>query len=240
MLTKGKFCFSSWICTVQSGTVLCLGSETLRDFTNPRSWLISPGIKLESTAQGRLSVVLPVHWLPTGNKMMHCRARVWKPDESQSDHSDHSDQLSATGREGHTQTLWLRSSSALSERENSLYFWVSTESLLPSYHHLAEGSSFITIKQRQFGFGRSLWNVDVMVNLPQTSHGFGFCHGLCVWKWEPFVGVTKRVIAVWGWLKEWFQSRSLGWTRALYFFMYLISTMRTIWVYNPIWNRMCI
>lgn len=67
---------------------------------------------------------------------------------------------------------------------NSLYFWVRTESLLPSYHHLAGASPFIPIKQRQFGFGRSLWTVGGMVNLPQTSHGFGFCHGLCVWKWE--------------------------------------------------------
>jgi len=35
-----------------------------------------------------------------------------------------------------------------------------TKDLVPSYHQLAEDSSFITIKQRQFGFGKSLWNAE--------------------------------------------------------------------------------
>lgn len=183
----------------QSGTVLPLTPETLRDFTNPpRSRLISPGIKLESKAQARLSVVLPVHWLPTGNKMMHWRARNWKPDESHSDHSDHSDQLSATSREGHT-CRHCKQMLQVHRGRNNLYFSIMTEGLIPSYHHLAGERSFLTVKQRQFGFGKSLWNLE--------SDGKFVTDVLWIWllPWPLCVEVrsgrdsavvTERVIAV--------------------------------------------
>lgn len=60
----------------------------------------SPGMKLESKTHGRLSVWFPEHWLPTGNRRMHWRTRIWTPDGSHADHSDHSDQLSSVGRRG--------------------------------------------------------------------------------------------------------------------------------------------
>lgn len=105
-MKKGKFFSSTKFCV---GTVLCFVLEMLRDFIYPsRRTLILPGIKLESKAQARLSVVLPVHWLPTGNKRMHWRTRSCMPDESHSDHSDHSDQLSAMGIKTHTHTVAIK------------------------------------------------------------------------------------------------------------------------------------
>lgn len=62
-------------------------------------------MKLESKMQARLSVAFPEHWLPTGNKIIHWRTRNWIPDESQSDHSDQSDQLSAAVKKGEKQ--WI-------------------------------------------------------------------------------------------------------------------------------------
>lgn len=59
-----------------------------------------PGMRLESKLHGRLSVVFPEHWLPTGKRRMHWRARTWTPDTSHWDQPDHSDQLSAVTRRG--------------------------------------------------------------------------------------------------------------------------------------------
>lgn len=53
-----------------------------------------PGMKLEMGRQARVSLLLPEHWLPVGNRTSQCRRRTWDPDESQGDHSDQSDQLS--------------------------------------------------------------------------------------------------------------------------------------------------
>ncbi|KAL0628883.1 hypothetical protein AAY473_002207 [Plecturocebus cupreus] len=61
--------------------------------------------QLESNTHGRLSVVFPEHWLPTGKRRMHWRERTWTPEASHSDQSDHSDQLSAETRRGETSQL---------------------------------------------------------------------------------------------------------------------------------------
>lgn len=53
-----------------------------------------PGMKFEMGRQARVSLLLPEHWFPVGNKTSQCRCRTWDPDESHGDHSDQSDQLS--------------------------------------------------------------------------------------------------------------------------------------------------
>lgn len=59
-----------------------------------------PGIKLESGEQGRVSLLFPEHWFPVGNRTSQCRTRSWAPLESQWDHKDQLDQLSAEDRDG--------------------------------------------------------------------------------------------------------------------------------------------
>lgn len=197
VLTKVQFCFSSWICTVQSEAVLWL-----RDLTEISQTLPGAGwshLVWSWSRQRRLGS----RWCclctgcPQGTKGRTAgRGSGRQMSHSQTTQTTRTSCLQQAQRDTRADTV-IKELKGTEWEKNSLCFWVRTESLLPSYHHRAERGQLLHCNETKAAW---LW---------QKSLKCG-CNGKFAtdisWFWLlpwPLCVQVRCWRILWRWLKAW-------------------------------------